>query len=223
MKDLLKIMLVLMSCFATTFFVIKMTGIITIADIERGFQQLSHLHPAYIVVLVAALLWADLFIAIPTMTVSLLAGYFLGWGLAALAVITGLLLAGGCGYGLSRVYGTRLLRKIYPETTRREAMETIFTRYGVLILAICRALPMLPEVSCCMAGATRMSAGRFALAYALGTLPYAVIVTYAGSISSWSNPAPAIIILLALSGSLLAAWLLLFVYAKRSMPPNIPA
>src|SRR5690606_41660994 len=88
-------------------------------------------------------------------------------------------------------------------------MDEIFARYGMTVLIICRALPMLPEVSCCMAGATRMPPARFALAYCLGSVPYALLVAGAGAASSLQNPQPAIFTAIGISLLLWGAWWLL--------------
>lgn len=212
MKDLLKAMFVLAALFASTFIVIKSTGLITLDDIQYWLEEAQKIHPAYLALVVVTLLFLDLFIAIPTMTVAILAGYFLGWPMGAAAAITGFFLAGSIGYALSRRYGWTLLHKIYKERDRLDEMHRIFSAYGPFMLIICRAMPILPEVSCCMAGATRMRFALFISMYALGTIPYALVVTYAGSISSVEQPAPAIITAILLSSGL---WLMWYLLAKR--------
>lgn len=212
MKDLLKTMFVLAALFASTFLIIKGTGLITLDDIQYWLEQAHNIHPAYLSLVVIALLFLDLFIAIPTMTIAILAGYFLGWPMGAASAITGFFLAGGIGYALSRRYGWTLLHKIYKERDRLDEMHRVFSTYGPVMLVICRAMPILPEVSCCMAGATRMRFTLFITMYALGTVPYALVVTYAGSISSVEQPTPAIITAVLLSSGL---WLMWYLLAKR--------
>jgi len=209
MKDLVKIMLVLALVFASTFILIKATGIITLEGIQETLAQAQQIHPVYLIAIVAGLLFADLFIAIPTMTVSIMAGYFLGWPMGAIATLIGLYLAGISGYVISRIYGFRLLDRIYKDKQRLEDIHNSYSEYGSIILIICRALPILPEVSCCMAGATRMSFGKFLLMYSLGTVPYALIITYVGSISSLEKPMPAIMTAIGVSLVLWLAWMML--------------
>jgi len=211
MRDLIRLTLILAAGFGCTFFLINLTGILTLADIEAALEWVSNIHPIWVFLLIAGLLWVDLILSIPTMAVSLLAGYWLGWGLAIPAVCTGLLLAGCSGYWLGHRFGLRLLTRITPDPVRREAMTAVFSRYGVVTLIVCRALPMLPEISCTLAGATRLPLIRFLAAYLLGSVPYAVVVTYAGSISSADNPWPALITAGVLSlvlwgGSVLLLW-----------------
>lgn len=217
MKDLIRLAVILACIFGFTFFVINLTGILSLEDIEAALLYVSRIHPLWVGLLVAGLLWVDLLLSIPTIAVSLLAGYFLGWPLGALAVSGGLLLAGGSGYWLGRRYGLRLLARITPDPVRREVMTAIFSRYGVITLIVCRALPMLPEISCCLAGATRLPLSRFLPAYLLGSLPYAVVVTYAGSISSIDNPWPALIMAALLSLVLWGGGALLLWYRRHRL------
>jgi len=209
MKDLVKIMLTLALLFASTFIVLKLTGVLTFEDIEALLYEVQALNPALLAMVVVVLLFADLFIAIPTMTVSIMAGYFLGWPMGFAATLCGLLLAGMTGYGVSRRYGWRLLNHIYKDRQRLDEIHEAFSDYGPIMLIICRAAPILPEVSCCMAGATRMSFYKFLSMFALGTVPYALITTYAGSISTLEKPTPAIVIAIGLSLTLWLAWFFL--------------
>jgi len=209
MKDLIKVMFILALFFASTFLIIKLTGVITVDGIKELLYESKHQHQIYIILIVSALLFADLFIAIPTMTVTILAGYFLGWPLAIIACLIGFYLAGISGYLISRVYGYRLLEYIYKDRQRLNEMHDIYSRFGGVVLVICRAMPILPEVSCCMAGATKMNFGRFIIAYSLGTIPYVLVITYAGSISSLEKPTPAIMAGISVSLVLWLSWYLL--------------
>lgn len=209
MKDLAKIMLVLALIFASTFIVIKSTGLITVEGIQDTLAHAQRIHPAYLMIIVVGLLFSDLFIAIPTMTISIMAGYFLGWPMGASATLVGLYLAGITGYAISRIYGFKLLNHIYKDQQRLADIHNNYSEYGPVILIICRAMPILPEVSCCMAGATRMSFFRFLVMYSLGTVPYALIITYAGSISSLEKPTPAILAAIGISLVLWLAWYVL--------------
>jgi len=215
MKDLIKIMLTLALIFASTFILIKATGLLTLDDIKQSLEQAQQIHPGYLALAVIGLLFVDLFIAIPTMTVAIMAGFFLGWPLGAAAAITGFSLAGVIGYAISRRYGWRLLNRIYKDKNKLDEMHQTFSAYGPAMLIICRAMPILPEVSCCMAGATRMSFRKFLTMYGLGTIPYALIITYVGSISSLENPKPVILAAIGTSLTLWIAWYLLGRHARK--------
>lgn len=206
MKLLIKTALLLVAIFASTFVIIKLTGVLTVDDIKYGFESLKH-QPAYLIgSLVIILLFADLFIAIPTMTVIILAGYFLGFQVAAFFTFVGLASAAFTGYLISHKWGDKLLRKISKDPQQITDMQHTFSQHGILLLVLSRAMPILPEVSSCLAGASKMPLSKFLLGWSLGSIPYLFIVTYAGSISSLDNPMPAIYTAVGITTSLWLVW-----------------
>ena len=212
MKPLIKIFLVIAACFAATFLLIKFTGVLTIEQIESWLNQAQEASPIYTGTVVALLLFADLFIAVPTLTVTILAGYFLGHAYGIAASLTGILLAGVCGYTLSRYYGDTILRfLVKDEHKRSEAVET-FQQHGFVMILLSRAMPILPETTACLSGMTRMPFMKFLLAWLLSSVPYILIATYAGSISSFDNPKPAILSAIGISAFLWTCW---FIYHRR--------
>ena len=207
MKLLFKTTFILVAIFATTFLIIKSSGILTIEDIEQGFEQLKNA-PAYLIGgLVVLLLFADLFIAIPTMTVIILSGFFLGFTNGLLFSLIGSALAASIGYIFSWLWGDSVLKKVEKDKLKRQQMYDVFNRHGMLVLIMSRAMPILPEVSVCLAGICRMPFTRFLLGWSLGTIPYLIIVSYAGSISSLDNPMPAIFTAIAVTGTLWLCWM----------------
>jgi len=217
MKSLIKVLLVIATFFASTFVIIKLSGVLTLEQIETCLLQAKVLSPLYVGSLVAVLLLADLFIAIPTLTITILAGYFLGPLFGTIAALTGMLLAGVCGYGLSRKYGDTILQFLVKNENKRvEAMQT-FQQHGFVMILLARALPILPESSACLAGMTKMKFGKFLLAWLLSAVPYALIAAYAGSVSSIDNPKPAIFAAIGLSGLLWTSW---FVYHQFNRKRN---
>lgn len=209
MKDLLKIAFTLAAVFLSTFVIMRMTGWVTEADVRFYLAAAHDVHPAYLVALVIILLFVDLFIAVPTLATVLLAGYFLGPMLGALASIMGLAAMGCTGYGLGRRYGSRLLVRLYKDEVRLAAIHKSFENNGLVVLFVCQALPILPEVSCCLAGTTKMPFPKFMFGFAVGTIPFAVIAAYAGSISTLSDPTPAIIASIGITATLWVLWTLL--------------
>jgi uncharacterized membrane protein YdjX (TVP38/TMEM64 family) len=170
------------------------------------------LSPLTVGTLVVGLLIADLFIAVPTLTVTILAGFFLGFGYGATFAIIGLLMAGCCGYGLSRLFGNRILRTIVRDDAKRQEMVGLFNRHGIAMVLLSRAAPILPEVSACLAGMTRMPFPKFFAAWSISAGPYAFIAAYAGSVSTLEDPNPAIFTALGISGFL---WLMWALYRRR--------
>lgn len=207
MKDLLKTALVLALAFASTFVVMRATGILTEDSVRAFLAEAHRVDPVWLVALVIG--WIDLLIAIPTMTTILLAGYFLGPVLGAAAAIAGLFAMGVTSHILGRVIGRPVLTRLFRDDARLDAIEASFARNDVLALFVCQALPILPELSCCLSGIARMNPIRFLAAYAVGVVPSAVIVAYAGSISTIENPGPAIYAAIGVSTLLLLAWRLL--------------
>lgn len=206
MAALVKIFLILALAFASTFVVLKAAGLLSVAQIEGWLDAASNLSPGLVAAIIAALLFADLFIAMPTLTLCLLAGYFLGFSGGSMASITGLTLAGIAGHGLSRLYGDKLLARIARNPQQVAEARDMFQKHGFLMILIARAMPIIPEVSACLSGITRMRFSRFLTAWWLGTVPYCLIAAYAGSVSTVDDPMPAIYAALTLSATLWGAW-----------------
>ncbi|MHC8495153.1 TVP38/TMEM64 family protein [Thalassospira sp. SM2505] len=215
MKDLLKIALILASCFALTFFVLVALGVLQREDVTNWLEVAQQIDPAFVAGLVIVLLVADLFVAVPTMTITILAGYFLGPVAGACAAGTGMILAGGTGYVLSRKFGRPVLGRVISDDARLSEMEDVFARYGVVVLMICRAMPILPEVSCCLAGVTRMRLVHFVSAYLVGTVPYVIVCAWIGAQSSLVDPMPAIWGAGAVSAVLWISWFVLIGHHRR--------
>ncbi len=174
----------------------------------------------YVALAIVALLALDIVIAMPTLTLAIMAGYFLGSLLGAASAAVGMTIAGLTGYGFCRFYGPGLLASIYRNPSKLEEVQKLFNTHGAVVLLMCRAMPILPEVACCMAGASRMPIGRFVLYYMVATLPYACIAAYAGARSSLEDPTPAIGAAIAMTLSLWIAWLLFLRRHRRVMSAN---
>lgn len=212
MKQLLSIAFVLVGVFASTFVFIKTTGILTMEDIRGWLVMAAEINPLYVILAVIMLLFADLLIAVPTLTICILSGYFLGWMTGGLTSTFGMLLAGVTGYWICRAAGEKLLMRIYKDANKLAEMQNIFGAHSASVILMCRAAPILPEVVSCMAGANKMSFTSFITYYSISTIPYAFIAAYAGSQSSLSNPVPAILTAIAISLTLWISW---FVFLRR--------
>ncbi len=206
MRALMKLVLVLTSLFATTFIVAKLSGVLSVEKIEQWLTAAQSIDVLYLASLIVLLLFADLFIAVPTLTIMILSGYFLGHFYGSLAAITGVMLAGISGYSLTYIYGEKLERRIIKDKQQRVELREQFKQYGVFMILFSRALPILPEVSACLSGMTKMPFNKFLLTWSVSSVPYAIIATYAGSISSLDNPKPAIIAAIALTSSMWTMW-----------------
>lgn len=206
MKPLLKVMLILSAIFASTFVLGRLFGILTEENIRLWLTEASLVSPAWIAGTVIMLLFIDLFVAVPTLTVTILAGYFLGFEAGALAAFTGMTLAAICGYGICRRHGEGMIARLVRDAGKRRELTDAFHRNGPAMILLSRAAPILPEVTACMAGATRMNIGTYLALFLVSSLPYAAIAAYAGSISTIDNPMPAIYAALILYGVMWGGW-----------------
>jgi uncharacterized membrane protein YdjX (TVP38/TMEM64 family) len=208
MKSLLKVALILFLLFASTFLLLNITGVLTADQIEFWLTNAKDLPPIYIGLFVASLLFLDLFIAVPTLTIAIGAGFFLGHIYGFIAVFIGFSLAGVVGYCLSRLYGNKVLNFLIKDEDKRMEATTLFKKHGVVTILLSRAMPILPEVSACLAGMMHLPFKRFITAWILSSAPYALIATYAGSISTFDDPKPAIFAAIGLSVFLWTCWYL---------------
>ncbi len=215
MKPLLKIMGLLALLFASTFLILNASGVITVDKIEAWLMAAKSANPIFVGAIVALLLFADLVIAVPTLATLLLAGYFIGALPGALAGAIGLLAAGLGGYFISRRYGDALVVHIVKEAAEREKAVETFLQHGPVVILLARAMPILPEVSACMAGLTRMPFWKFLALWLVNVVPYCLLASYAGSISTLEDPTPAILTAIGLSVFFWSAWAIFNRRARR--------
>ena len=208
MKPLIKVMLSLATAFALTFIVGRVLGILTVENVTHWLELAGRVDPLWLAGTVVLLLFLDLFVAVPTLTITILGGFFLGFPAGAAAAFMGMSLAAFSGYGISRIWGDRVTSFLLRNEGDRQDMAQAFSRNGPAMILLSRAAPIVPEVTACMAGATRMPFPRYLGYFSLSTLPYVAIASYAGSISSPESPQPAIYAALALYAVLWIGWYL---------------
>jgi uncharacterized membrane protein YdjX (TVP38/TMEM64 family) len=211
MKTLLKVMLTIAAVFASTFILGRVFGILTEENVRAWLGIANTLSATTVMALVAALLFLDLFVAVPTLTIVILGGYFLGFELGFLAAMTGSAHAAFVGYAICTRWGDAALAKVIRDSGRRADMRDAFDAHGPGMILLARGAPILPEVTACMAGITRMPLGRFALFWTIGTGPYMAVAAYAGSVSTFDDPKPAIYATLGLYAIMWIGW---FVYRR---------
>jgi len=212
MKELLKVFLIIASVFASTFLIIKFTGVLTIEQIENWLNYAKTLSPLYVGLIIISLLFVDLFIAVPTLTIIILSGYFLGFFYGAIVSSIGVVLAGIVGYIVSRFYGKKILFFLIKKKEKRDEMIDVFNQHGFIMILLSRAMPILPETSACLSGITKMRFSKFLFAWLISSIPYVLFASYAGSISSLENPQPAIFTAIGLS---VFFWILWFFYQRK--------
>lgn len=126
------------------------------------------------------LLIADLVLPVPGTIVMSGLGYLYGALVGGFFAASGGMLAGLAGYGVGRLCGERCARRWLGDADF-ERGRRFFSRGGGWIVALSRALPILPEVIACMAGLVRMRFSRFVLALTCGCLPMGMLFSAIGS------------------------------------------
>ncbi|RXJ72758.1 hypothetical protein CS022_14075 [Veronia nyctiphanis] len=207
MKSLIKVMLILALGFASTLLILKALGILDAQQIESWLRHAQTLSPFYTGGLAVLLLSADLFVAMPTLTITILSGFLLGHLGGALSAILGMMFAGCIGFFMGRRYGEKLLMFLLKDQNKLDDVRTAFQRQGLMMIILSRAVPILPEVTACLAGTTGMTFSRFLVAWSVNTIPYCLIATYSGSISTIEDPKPAIITAVLLTAFFWLGWL----------------
>lgn len=126
------------------------------------------------------LLMSDLVLPVPATAVMAALGMLYGPVVGGLIGAVGSFLGGTLAYVLCRLLGQRAARRLVGERDL-ERGRRFFARTGGWAVALSRWLPLLPEIITCLAGLTRMSAGRFFVALACGCLPMALVFAALGT------------------------------------------
>lgn len=147
-----------------------------------------------------ALLVGDLALPVPSTVVISALGYIYGTFFGGVVAAAGLMLAGMTGYGLGRLFGERFARRWLGERDYEKGRR-LFANCGGWVVALSRALPILPEVISCTAGLVRMPFRRFTLALACGSLPMGFLFAAIGK-AGHEAPGWAIVLSLLLPGLL---------------------
>ena len=203
MRALFKLMAIMAAFFACLLGLGYISGLLQPEAIGATLLASQDSAPLAIGFMIAGLLFIDIFISVPTLSTVLIAGFLLGPVIGAAFSIAGLVMAGLAGYGLSHLYGARLFHYVMRQPEEQAKARLAFAKYGFWMILAARSVPMLPEICACLAGLTGMRFWRFLAAWLLGAVPYALIAAYAGSASSFDNPAPA---LLMIAGFYLFTW-----------------
>ncbi len=116
------------------------------------------------------LLVGDVVLPVPGTIVISALGLIYGVVIGGLISSAGLILAGLVGYGIGRLFDERFARRWLGEKDYEKG-KRLFEKGGGWVVALSRALPILPEVISCTAGLVRMPFGRFVGSLACGSLP----------------------------------------------------
>jgi len=196
MKALIKIILTFFLFFLTLFFIIHSLDLLNFEQVESLLKENAQKDQNILFLLVIILLILDFFISIPTLPLSILSGYLLGFPLAFTCVSIGLMSSGLVGYFLGTFFGEKILSIILKKSEEKQQLKESYAHYGVSIMLFSRAIPMLPEVSSALAGVNNLKFKKFFFVWLLNCLPYACLTTYMGSISTIESPEPSFILII---------------------------
>lgn len=136
-----------------------------------------------------ALLAGDSFLPVPSTLVMSALGLVLGSVLGGAAAALGLFLSGSVAYLVCRRWGPGMARRIAGETGLARVEESM-RRYGPLVIAATRSVPVVQEATSCLAGAAGMPAKVYFTALAVGCVPtgfaYAAIGASALQSRGWA-------------------------------------
>jgi uncharacterized membrane protein YdjX (TVP38/TMEM64 family) len=126
------------------------------------------------------LLAADIVLPVPSTIVISVLGALLGILIATSVSVAGLTLGCLVGYWLGRRLGHDFAERAIG-TEDFGFLSDRLDRYGVLVLAICRPVPVLAEASVIAAGVAGLSAGRVLLITTLANLGFASVYAALGA------------------------------------------
>lgn len=127
-----------------------------------------------------ALLVMDLILPVPGTVVMSAMGYLYGTVVGAALGFVGSFLAGALGYGIGRCVTQNGARR-FLGAKDYERGHSLFARGGGWIIALSRAVPILPEALSVTAGLLRMPLPAFFIALSCGSLPMAVLFAWIGA------------------------------------------
>lgn len=138
---------------------------------EQTIQWLNDFGRAWGWLAGVGLLVFDLFLPIPGTVVMSALGYLYGFWWGGLSATAGAMGGGVLAYGLSRRWGRGLAERIAGKVELARGERVFGGAAGGWLIALSRGLPVLAEVTACLAGLARMPWPRFVLALACGSVP----------------------------------------------------
>ncbi len=127
------------------------------------------------------LLVSDLILPVPATGVMSALGYVYGIWWGGMVGAVGSFLSGVVAYELCRAGGSRAVRRLLGEAEQARAQRLFAGGLGGWMVALSRWMPLLPELTACMAGLTGMPRRRFMLALACGCVPMALVFAAVGA------------------------------------------
>ena len=147
-------------------------------DVEKTLE-LWRAHPEWGWLSGVSALIGDIVLPLPATGIMALLGKVYGFWLGTVFSFTGSFLAGMIGYYMAKIFRERGASRIVTEVDL-ENFKELFDRWGAVTIMVCRALPVLPEVTTVMAGLAGMPLRKFMPALFVGSLATAIVFTSLG-------------------------------------------
>jgi len=121
----------------------------------------------------------DIILPLPATGIMALLGKVYGFWLGTFFSFSGSFLAGLIGYFVAYFFRERGAHRIVTETDLSN-FKQLFDKWGSVTIMVCRALPILPEVTTVMAGLAGMPLNKFIPALFVGSISTAAVFTSLG-------------------------------------------
>ena len=141
--------------------------------------ELWRTHPQWGWISGVSALVGDIILPLPATGIMALLGKVYGFWLGTFFSFTGSFLAGLIGYFIAKVFREKGAHRVVTEVDL-ENFKHLFDQWGAVTIMVCRALPVLPEVTTVMAGLAGMPLKKFIPALLAGSLVTAAIFTALG-------------------------------------------
>ena len=204
-QPLLRIIVLSMAGLLLLMLIANSLDLVSITKIEQWIRTAQTISTPLLIAVIIGLLMVDIVLSIPTLLIALLSGFFLGAVIGTVTVFCGLFGTMSLGYWMGNRLGSKFLHRFAGSAKQQKLLAQQFQQHSALLIVFARAVPMLPEISAILSGSQALPYWKFIGLWALGTAPYCIIACYSGSLSSASNPIPAITGVLLLMAGL---WLL---------------
>lgn len=139
--------------------------------------------------LVVGLLSTDILLPIPSSVISTLSGWQLGWWLGAIATWLGMSVGAALGFAFARKWG-QPFAKWFSKPDDLETVRHMSDRFGPVVLAITRAMPVFAEASVLIAGIHQLSWRKFLPAVLLSNFGISVAYAWFGEIAEQNEWLP---------------------------------
>ena len=175
----------------------------------REFLASASGQPVLVAVVLGLLLATDILLPVPSSVVSTAAGLFLGFAAGLVTSLAGMTVSCIAGFWLGAGLGRPMASRMVG-TGELKRLENMSRRFGDWIIVIARPVPVLAEASVLFAGMSRMPASRFMLLSTLSNLGISAAYAAIGAMSATINS-----FLFAMAGAILIPWFAMVIMKKK--------